>query len=92
MNRKDLKRKALEPVFVSGKIAELTSELKKSDALFCLARNNHLACNRPAPLSWNDAIDDVMLHVRYVHLASLQRSLPAYCIALHLFLPIVSFS
>ena len=33
MNRKDLKRKALEPVFVSGKIAELTSELKKSDAM-----------------------------------------------------------
>ncbi|CAI5729814.1 unnamed protein product [Hyaloperonospora brassicae] len=32
MNRKDLKRKALEPVFVAGKIAELTSELKKNDA------------------------------------------------------------
>uniref|UniRef100_M4BEI0 Uncharacterized protein n=1 Tax=Hyaloperonospora arabidopsidis (strain Emoy2) TaxID=559515 RepID=M4BEI0_HYAAE len=33
MDRKDLKRKAPEPLFVSAKIAELTSELKKNDVM-----------------------------------------------------------
>uniref|UniRef100_A0AAV1UU69 Uncharacterized protein n=1 Tax=Peronospora matthiolae TaxID=2874970 RepID=A0AAV1UU69_9STRA len=33
MDRNDLKRKAPEPLFVSAKIAELTSELKKNDAM-----------------------------------------------------------
>ncbi|CAH0486609.1 unnamed protein product [Peronospora farinosa] len=33
MERKDRKRKALEPLFVSEKITELTSELKNSDAM-----------------------------------------------------------
>jgi hypothetical protein len=28
-----------------------------------LTRNNRLAYSRFAPLSWNDAIDDVMLHL-----------------------------